>query len=83
MEMEMLTGSGRKEQNFNNPIKVTFPYSSDITVPPLTGIAFQNTDGIWYSSGKFTWDTTNKTVSTETTHFSDWAGLTCCNVLTL
>ena len=60
--------------NFNKAVKVTFPYlTNDITQPLLTGIAFQDTDGIWYSSGKFTWDTTNKTVSTETTHFSDWA----------
>ena len=59
---------------FNKPIKITFKHGQEVsaTMPPLTGIAFQGTDGIWYSSGKFAWDETNKTVSTETTHFSSW-----------
>jgi len=65
---------GPEGTKFSKPVKVTFPYSlPNPSTPPLTGIAFQDTDGIWYSTGKFTWDTTNKTVSTETTHFSDWA----------
>ena len=42
------------------------------TIPPLTGIAFQDEAGFWYSPGNFTWDETRKTVSTETTHFSPW-----------
>jgi hypothetical protein len=60
---------------FNKPIKITFKHGQEVsaTIPPLTGIAFQGTDGIWYTSGKLTWDEVNKTVSTETTHFSSWA----------
>ena len=59
---------------FNKPVKITFKHGQEVsaTMPPLTGIAFQGTDGIWYNSGKLAWDEINKTVSTETTHFSSW-----------
>ena len=61
--------------NFNKPITITFKHGNEISsdIPALTGIAFQDIDGIWYSTGKFTWDTAKKTVSTETSHFSGWA----------
>ena len=60
---------------FNKPIKITFKHGREVssTMPAITGIAFQGADGIWYSSGKFSWDSANKTVSTETIHFSGWA----------
>lgn len=59
--------------NFSKPVKLTFPYTPVVDGPPLTGIAFQDDDGIWYSNGKFSWNKIDNTVTTETTHFSDWA----------
>ena len=66
---------GPEGTKFSKPVKLIFRYTQEIspTMPTLTGIAFQDIDGIWYSPGNFTWDTTTKTVSTETTHFSAWA----------
>jgi hypothetical protein len=58
---------------FSKPVKLTFPYTPSVEGPPMTGVAFQDDDGIWYSNGKFSWNKVEKTVSTETTHFSDWA----------
>jgi hypothetical protein len=58
---------------FIKPVKLTFPYTPSVDGPPMTGIAFQDDDGIWYSNGKFSWNNIEKTVSTETSHFSDWA----------
>ncbi|MEO8474719.1 MAG: hypothetical protein ABI477_21140 [Chryseolinea sp.] len=60
---------------FNKPVKQIFGYAQDVspTMPALTGIAFQGSDPIWYSPGKFIWDTDKKTVSAEITHFSGWA----------
>ena len=58
---------------FTKPVKLTFPYTPSVDGPPLTGIAFQDDDGIWYSNGNYSWNETNHTVTTETTHFSDWA----------
>ena len=58
---------------FTKPVKLTFPYTPIVDGPPLTGIAFQNDDGIWYSNGKVSWNQTNHTVTAETKHFSDWA----------
>jgi hypothetical protein len=59
--------------NFAKPVKLTFPSTWAVNGPPLTGIAFQDDDGIWYSPGKLSWNATNNTVTTETNHFSDWA----------
>jgi len=58
---------------FTKPVKLTFPYTPSVGGPPITGIAFQNVDGIWYSNGKVSWNETNHTVTAETKHFSDWA----------
>jgi hypothetical protein len=66
---------GPEGTKFNKPITLTFKHRKEISaaMPALTGIAFQDIDGIWYSTGKFTWDNEQKTVRTETKHFSDWA----------
>jgi hypothetical protein len=58
---------------FSKPVKLTFPSTFANNGPPLTGIAFQDDDGIWYSNGKISWNETNQTVTAETKHFSDWA----------
>ena len=63
---------GPDEIKFSKPVKLTFPYTPIVDGPVNTGIAFQDDDGIWYSNGNFSWDKGQNTVSTETTHFSDW-----------
>jgi hypothetical protein len=63
---------GPEGTTFSKPVKLTFPYTPIVDGPAITGIAFQDDDGIWYSNGKFSWNKVEGTVSTETTHFSDW-----------
>ncbi len=67
--------------NFSKPVKVTFPYTPIVDGPAITGIAFQDDDGIWYSGGKLSWDNVKNTVTTETTHFSDWATFDALQVI--
>ncbi|SEI84205.1 hypothetical protein SAMN05216327_104183 [Dyadobacter sp. SG02] len=62
--------------NFAKPVIVTFRYDqSDIegSTPALMRIASQNEKGIWKSPLTKSLDTTARTLSVETTHFSDWA----------
>ena len=62
--------------NFAKPAVVTFRYSqSDVegTAPALMRIAYQSEKGIWMSPATKSLDTTARTLSVETTHFSDWA----------
>jgi hypothetical protein len=61
---------------FNKPVIITFHYT-DInimgTLPQFMGIAFQDTNRVWYSLKSFTYDTINKTIKASTLHFTDYA----------
>lgn len=62
--------------NFAKPAIVTFHYDQrdlDGTAPELMRIAYQNEKGVWVSPTTRSLDTTARTLSVETTHFSDWA----------
>jgi hypothetical protein len=59
--------------HFSNPITLRFSYPTDtVQVPELLGVAFQDTDNIWYSMPDYTVDSISHTVSAPITHFSDW-----------
>jgi hypothetical protein len=63
-------------QTFLTPITLTFPYTDqDLlgTAAEVLGAAFQTADGYWRWAGDATIDTTAKTVSVRSTHFSDWS----------
>lgn len=62
--------------NFTKPAIVTFRYSPEDlvgTAPALMRIGYQNEKGIWISPATRNLDTTARTLSVETMHFSDWA----------
>ncbi|SDH40566.1 hypothetical protein SAMN04487996_1366 [Dyadobacter soli] len=62
--------------NFTKPAIVTFRYDEkDLkgTAPALMRIAYQNEKGVWMSPAIKSLDTTARTLSIETMHFSDWA----------
>nr|WP_295934604.1 hypothetical protein [uncultured Dyadobacter sp.] len=62
--------------NFAKPATVTFRYNEkDLvgTVPALMRIGYQNEKGVWISPATKSIDTTARTLTVETTHFSDWA----------
>ncbi|GAB3251666.1 hypothetical protein GCM10027347_10240 [Larkinella harenae] len=61
---------------FAKPVKLTFEYTdSDLkgTVPEALQVAYQNEKGIWMAMPHTQLNTQQKTVTIETTHFSDWA----------
>lgn len=61
---------------FNRPVAITFSYADEAAstiLPELLGIAYQNGEGIWHAVGGADVNTANKTISIETTHFSDWS----------
>ncbi len=63
-------------QNFLKPVTLTFAYSDqDVqgTAAEVLGAAFQTPTGYWQWAGNATVDTTAKTVSVSSTHFSDWS----------
>lgn len=61
---------------FTKPVKLTFKYTSkhlDSTDAEALFLAYQSQDGIWRFLPNTTLSTTAKTLTVETTHFSDWA----------
>jgi hypothetical protein len=67
---------GPSGTEFSNPIKIIFHYTDEEiigTSPHFMGIAFQDTSKAWYSLRNFTYDTINKTINSETKHFTDFA----------
>lgn len=60
---------------FKKPVKVTFTYTDEdveSTLPEFLGIAYQDKKGIWRAIGGAQLDKTNRKISVNTTHFSDW-----------
>lgn len=58
---------------FAKPVTVTFNYENiPVSLDDGLAIAYQKDDGIWYWPGNHTRDKNQKTVSVQTTHFSDW-----------
>lgn len=61
---------------FAKPINLTFRYTDEETVgtfPQALGIAYQHKSGVWMAVGGVKLREDNKTVSINTTHFSDWS----------
>lgn len=62
-------------QIFAKPVTVTFKYDeADVngSFPQALSIAYQNDKGVWQSPSVKSLDTTTRSVSVQTTHFSDW-----------
>lgn len=63
---------------FSRPVAVTFSYlayTDSLAMPAALALSYQGEDGIWRCMGGNEVDTTAKTVTVRTTHFSDWAGM--------
>lgn len=63
-------------QQFAKPVKIELNYSSfkDSLVFPMTAVfSYQGADGVWQIPSGSMVDTSAKTLTYETTHFSDWA----------
>lgn len=61
---------------FAKPVTMTFTWNDDdmeTTAPEALYLAFQQGDGIWRFLPKTTVNAAEKTLTVETTHFSDWA----------
>jgi len=72
---------GPAGMRFSSPITLRFSYANDtIQVPELTGIAYQDTDGIWYVPPDYSVDSLSQTVSASVTHFSDWTDFEEVNI---
>lgn len=68
-----LSPHGKK---FAKPVTIRISYQRNdgsTGHPDLQGIAYQGEDGVWMSVGGGRMDTLKKTISIETTHFSDWS----------
>lgn len=68
-----LSPHGKK---FAKPVTIRISYQRNdgsTGHPDLQGIAYQSEDGVWMSVGGGRMDTLKKTISIETTHFSDWS----------
>ncbi|WP_341836055.1 hypothetical protein WJU16_24865 [Chitinophaga pollutisoli] len=62
-------------QRFNKPVQITFPYDDTNlkgTHEEVIGIAYQNEKGVWIAL-PVERNTTARTITVNTTHFSDWA----------
>ena len=60
---------------FASPVTVKFHYTDEqlaSTLPGLMGIAFQDTNRVWYRVKKISDDAVGKAISAPITHFSDW-----------
>ncbi|WP_295128656.1 hypothetical protein [uncultured Chitinophaga sp.] len=60
---------------FLKPVSITFSYaamSSMISYPPALGIAYQDAKGIWQYMAEPVINTNNKSITINSTHFSDW-----------
>ncbi|RPD39700.1 hypothetical protein [Chitinophaga barathri] len=65
---------------FSKPVSITFNYTDHHlrgTVPEALGIAYQDGKGVWMSISARTLNKTGKTVTVNTTHFSDWSFFKC------
>jgi hypothetical protein len=63
-------------QSFAKPVTIRFQYTEkDLagTFAEALGIAYQSEKGTWKIAGAVTHNAVAKTVSVETTHFSDWS----------
>ena len=61
---------------FSKPVKLRFAYRNDEIVgsaPQLLSVAFQDSGGVWRMYRKPKLDLATKTITVETTHFSDWS----------
>jgi hypothetical protein len=61
---------------FSQPVTLTFRYSDEDlegTAPEALLIAYQHSSGKWAVPGDVTLDTSARTISVQTTHFSDWS----------
>jgi len=58
---------------FETPVTISFSYEHvPVSFEDGLAIAYQADDGIWYWPGNLERDKNQKTVSVQTTHFSDW-----------
>lgn len=65
---------GPDGMHFSTPVTLRFSYPGDsVQVPELLGIAYQDTDHIWYSVPDYSVDSLTRTVSASINHFSDWS----------
>ena len=61
---------------FSKPVKLRFAYTDEEivgSVPQLLSIAYQDAKGVWQMYRKPVLDNASKTITVETTHFSDWS----------
>ncbi|MCL4384220.1 carboxypeptidase regulatory-like domain-containing protein [Patescibacteria group bacterium] len=71
--------NGQSITSFNSAITITFPYTDaqltaqGITADDLIPSYFDDTSGTWKKVSNVTVDTTNKTVTISTDHFTDYA----------
>ena len=63
---------GPNGMHFSSPVTLRFNYPDSVQIPELLGIAYQDTDNIWYWAPDYSVDSTTHTVSTSIAHFSDW-----------
>jgi hypothetical protein len=64
--------------HFKKPVTITFSYNDSIvrgSSPEVLHIAYQHSSGVWKAIRALQLDKLNKTVSVQSTHFSDWAVL--------
>ena len=63
-------------QQFAKPVDLKFSYQDvkdSIAMQEALGLSYQDEKGIWHFMGNHALDTTAKTVTYKSTHFSDWA----------
>lgn len=61
---------------FAKPVTLVFSYAhheDSIGLPAATGISFRDEQGVWQLKRNSSLDETNKKISVQTNHFSDWA----------
>ncbi len=64
---------GPSGMHFSSPVTLQFSYPTDsVQVPELLGVAFQDTDNVWYAMPDYSVDSITHTVSAPISHFSDW-----------
>lgn len=60
---------------FQQPVIIRIRYDETVitnTVPELLAVAYQNEEGKWFYIEELALDKTQKTLTVQTTHFSDW-----------
>lgn len=72
---------GPRGMHFSSPVSLRFSYANDtIQIPELTGVAYQDTDGVWYAPPDYSVDSLTQTVSAPVNHFSDWTDFEQVNI---